>query len=336
MQLSPRLPARGRLSASRPAAAGLMALAVLLLLPLSRAAADDRAAAAVAPRASFTLGIQRLSGSTAYRIGGRVRTAHGDYDLGYFPISELKFRQEAWLVAAGAGFEPRPGLLLSLKLAGSASRQTGQTEDSDWLSDGILDIFSLTDTRAAFATLDLKASLRLSSAPAGSVWASAGLLRQHFGYELSALRQWSPSGRYPQAAVSIDGPVGTYEVDYIVPYAELTVAFDPRPDLRFELSAGISPRAFARDADDHLLRKKLSRGSGTGLAVLLAARGRWRLAGRLSGLLDVGYTAVAASGAQEQVFYEDTEEAARGTAYILDQTIGSRHLSAALSLGLEF
>lgn len=303
------------------------------------------------------VGAGLLGGDTTYSIGGSVTDDAGFRGELWDPLSELKWPLDVMMVTLGARAQ-FGALCLRGAVAKNATSDAGDMEDSDWgvyylLSGGDAhfspeskDIFSTSTTSLDALTVDARVRYEpwrgavrrsLRRAPFSPAL-GLGLRYQRFSITGSDVRQHSPTWAgygLPEDpfAGSQSGPVIEYDVTYVVPFAEIAGSYRFGESLRLEASLGYSPRASARDRDDHLLRSKLSKGSGNGQAWLFDLELRYQATRHWFATLGVAGLFVDTSGTQRQEFYAGEDAGVRLT---IDQKITSSQVSGALEVGYGF
>lgn len=325
---------------------GYLLAGVLLLGVAGPAAADDS-------HFDLRLGLGLLGGDSTYTIGGEISDNQGNHGYLRDPISELKWPLDVVLVSLGGRAE-FGRFSVRGEVAKNATSDAGDMEDSDWgvyydLSDGnsffsptSKDIYSTSSTDLDALIVDARGRYAVWRGSWFSTAVGLGVRYQKFSIVASDLDQYSPTfkaygldGFFPSDpfAAVVQGPVLDYEVTYTIPFAELSGRFQFGSLLSLEAALGYSPLVTAKDRDDHLLRDKLSEGSGSGSAVLFALELRlqlsrhWFAAAGASGLF------IDTSGTQEQRFYAGEDA---GYALTIEQTITSSQARGSLEVGFSF
>jgi outer membrane protease len=235
-------------------------LAFMLVLGLAENAFAER------PDVRLSAGIGYLQGETTYQIGGHFdspQLGSGDYS---FPISEL-----AWPLNVAMG---SVDLTASYwRLSGAASYRINlsdpkqKMEDSDWGaiegdSVDLLDIYSESSTTLNAKIFDGNVNFAFLKYSGWDMQIGLGYLWQDFSFVASDLDQWYPP--YPtEPHVYVSGRVGTYDVTYKVPYAELILNFYTKK-FKGAFTYQFSPFVNAEDEDHHLLRSIESHGYSDG------------------------------------------------------------------------
>ena len=239
-----------------------------------------------------TAGIGKLSGDTTYQIGGMVDdSAVGSYKL-HFPISELKFPLDVYMLYLGGSIEFADRWKASLNIQTNITDDPGNMKDSDW---GVpfeyppgsgwwwwhgpksLDIFSTSDTELEAMIWDINLGYTIYKAPKFSLIVGGGYLHQNFDFKCRLIRQYSPSGLSGYDYVG-DGSVGLiYEITYDIPYLEVGIQSNVNNKFSVEASLGYSPIVNAEDEDRHLARvpPRIAKGDFDGDAILFSLDGRY-------------------------------------------------------------
>lgn len=288
------------------------------------------------PKLDLTLGHGMLSGDTTYQIGGTVDTPSGSSEI-HFPLSELEFPLDVYMLSVGGSLEFAEKWKLSANVKKNINSDAGKMKDSDW---GIffddpdsLDIYSESDADLEALITDINLRYRFYKKSNWSFIAGLGYLRQNFDYEISNLDQWYPSLNdyygYDIGHDYVSGKVLEYEVTYNIPYMEIGTQFKIKDKFRLEASLGYSPLVNVTDEDNHILRSKISEGDCDGDAILLSLEGRYDFLTHWFLTLQLDYMMIETDGKQKQYTYGEW------TATI-DQEIESEQIFAALAVGYAF
>ena len=300
---------------------------------------------AEAPRSSesyITVGIGKLGGDTTYQIGGTIATPLGIGQL-HFPISELEFPLDVWMVSVEGSKEFAEKWKMSVGVKKNITTDAGKMKDSDWgayFLDGYawaekdtLDIYSESDAELDALIMDIDLRYRFYEKPSWAFFAGLGYIHQNFDYEISNLDQWYPSSTYyfgadlPHDYVS--GKVLTYEITYSIPYIEIGLQGTFKQNFSVETSLGYSPIVEAEDEDVHILRDRVSKADCEGDAILFSLRARFDFSKNWLVMAEFDYTKIEADG---------TSRTYVGGAYshTIDQEITSEQIFAGLSVGYAF
>lgn len=296
----------------------------------------------------FSLSTGYLKGDSTYQIGGHINMANGSQSTIHFPLSELAFPLDAVMLKAEVEATFADKWRLSLSGQTNITDDTGETEDSDW---GVwnwspasqLDIFSTTDTEMTALLFDGKLSYTFYQGYFGgssirknssnllfSYSAALGYKHQLFDFEVSNLDQWYPSS--PSTPhVRNSGLVGTYDVEYWIPYLELGMDVNKSDKYFFNLSVAYAPIMNAKDEDHHLLRGLvgISDHDWNGTAKFLTAKGRYNLNEHWFLGLEVEWMGIESEG--RSVTYDNGVYD-----HTIDNEITSEQLSSFLTLGYSF
>jgi len=283
-------------------------------------------------------GIGALSGHTTYQIGGRIFTPLGSGQV-HFPISELEFPLNVYMVSLGTNIEFKNKWEVSASVKKNVTDDAGKMKDSDWgaywlevgypAEQNTLDIYSESDAELDALMFDVNLRYKLYK----GISIGLGYTHQNFDYEISNLHQWYPSYNYYFGMESphdrIDGKVLTYEVTYNIPYVEIAFMGKATDNLYVEVSLGYSPIVDAEDEDHHLLRSKVNKSDCDGDAILFSLEGRYDLPKNWFLALGVDYTRIDTDGRSKAFFsgiYDHT----------IDIVIESEQVFYGLNIGYAF
>lgn len=258
-------------------------------------------AVAVASGSEIGLRAGYWTGRAVYRIGGHVRQPER---RGYvpFPISELDFPIAVAAGEAALAFEVQQARI-ELRAGGSLTEEAGSMKDSDWLTPSRpeqVDVYS--ESRSDLDGFWGAGQIRMPvlKTVTWGVDFGGGLRYETLEYACRLIRQWSPSGRFPEAEIEGDGTVGlTYRLHLTMPYVDVGMSLWPDARARGMLRAEVA-WVQARDKDVHLLRDPPITAKGTydGAAVRLRAEGEYVLASQWTALVTVEAMGLYAQGDQ--------------------------------------
>jgi len=276
-------------------------------------------------------GIVGLSGDTTYRIGGRYVTPSGSGTF-HFPISELEFPLDIWMLSVEESKEFAKKWKVSVGAKKNYTSNAGKMKDSDWLTStnpSQLDVYSQSDAYLDALILDIDVSCRFFERPHLSLIAGVGYIYQSFDYECKLNKQWSPSG-LPGYDYTGTGSVDlTYEVTYSIPYIKIGTQYAFNKKWSLEASLGYSPLVTVKDLDVHVLRAKISEGDCDGDAILFSLKGRYNVSRSWFFGLQLDYTYIETEGSQKQFL---------NGAWLttIDQEITSEQIFGVISMGYAF
>jgi len=279
----------------------------------------------------ITIGIGKLSGDTTYQIGGNYVTPLGSGQV-HFPISELEFPLDVWMVSVEGSKEFAEKWKVSVGVKKNITSDAGKMKDSDWLTlsnPGQLDVYSESDAKLDALIMDISLHYRFYEKSNWSLIAGLGYIRQNFDYGCKLIRQWSPSGLAGYDYTGT-GAVGiTYKVIYNIPYIEIGVQGSFKDDFSVEASLGYSSIVDAEDEDVHILRAMVSEADCDGDAILLSLKGRFYLSKNWLVMAEFDYTKIEVDG---------TSMSYIGGVYThtIDQEIKSEQIFAGFSVGYAF
>jgi len=225
----------------------------------------------------LSIGGGYLAGDTQYQIGGHTVFADGSSENIHFPLSELIFPLDSYVVKGQVDidFAHKWGLMFSAET--NLTDDSGNMEDSDW---GIhvgsptdqLDVYSESDTDMEMHAFEGKLTYQLYQGYYGetalnsgtgnsdivfSYTAGLGYKYQKYYFDVYDLDQWYPSA--PNAPHDyVDGLALTYEAEYQIPYLELGMKMSAYEKFLLELSVAYAPYVAFKDKDQHLLRGKVN------------------------------------------------------------------------------
>lgn len=298
-----------------------------------------------AAKFDIALGMGYHSGDTTYRIGGRVDSSSGSETV-HFPISELEFPLDVYMVSAKASMEFAGKWKLSLGAKKNISSDAGKMKDSDWLIPNSLDIYSESDADLDALILDVNLRYKFYESFHGDIsvnerdtinrnikwsfFSGLGYIHQNFDYEIKNLDQWYPSSpETPHDYVS--GLVLTYEVTYDIPYIEIGTQFKYKESFSIEISLGGSPFVHVEDEDHHILRSKVNKTNykWNRQAILFSLEGRYNFSNNWFMTLGFDYTKISAEGRSE-AYFEGVYD------HSIDDEIESEQAFTSLMVGYSF
>lgn len=285
---------------------------------------------AIGPRLQLTLGAEKWEGDTTYQIGGTVSTPSTAYEM-HFPISELEFPLDVYMISLSGSIEITKKLFLSAKAKKNITDDAGKMKDSDWITlsnPDQLDIYSESDTELDALIIDINLQYRFFEKSGWSFNAGVGYLYQKFDYECSLIRQWSPSGLSGYDYTGT-GEVGlTYEVRYSIPYTEIGAQFKIK-DFSVETTLGYSPFVNAKDEDHHILRSKVNKGDCDGDAIFFSLKGQYDFLKNWFLTLGFEFMKIETEGESDAYFYGVYD-------HTIDEEIFSEQKVIAFTVGYVF
>jgi outer membrane protease len=302
-------------------------------------AKQDKAKNAFAERPDIRLsaGIGYLQGETSYQIGGHFDSPQYPSHDYPFPLSELDWPLNVVMgsIDLTASYWRLSGAL-SYKANLSESKQ--KMEDSDWLtpsSPDQIDIYSESSTTNLDAKIfDGNINFEFLKYNGWGMQIGLGYLWQDLSFVAENLDQW-----YPQAPsaphVYVNGRVGTYEVTYSIPYAELLVNFYTKK-FKGALTYQFSPFVNAEDEDKHLLRQKTSKGYSDGYMNAGRFNFTYDFTNHFFGGIDFSYRQIQTTGYERQ-----HQAACAENKYVewwgdIDNDIYSEQIECKVSAGYKF
>jgi outer membrane protease len=269
----------------------------------------------------FGISLGYLTGNTLYHISS--------YDATGGVESELEFPLKTPLFSVAGGYigrdrKGREEFRVTFQWITNIGDGSGQMKDSDWFTDSVdislvgathqgLDIYSTSDITLRANILDLRGSYNAWRSKEVSIGPFGGILYQRFEYDASNANQVGYGPYAPVYTGFILGPVLTYDVTYVIPYAGIHAALLALRNFTAVAELGFSPIVSASDEDDHLLRGKVAKGSTTGTAFLATLSAQWDLKNEDSILLQGQYLKIDTSGTQTQTWYRAEGSIPAGT-----------------------
>ncbi len=291
-------------------------------------------------------GFERRFFHTLYQIGGTTLYRGGAY-RSHFPISELKFPVDVFMIYADLGFTFFDRVTLHYSVRKNLNERVGKMEDSDWVPyAGIKTIYSESDTRvnALFTDADLIA--RLFTVSFFTLRMGAGFTHQYLDYRCSNVEQvsvYSTVSPYigPPEVIRIPGRVLTYTIHYYIFTLQVTPVFTARfggGSLDIAAAIRFSPYLKGFDDDNHILRAKRSKGECRGTAFMPLLKLRYLFSNRIFITATLDYIWISAKGTQNQSYYLPVPEAGGipGWYARIDQKQKSQQLTVGLGAGYSF
>ena len=270
---------------------------------------------------TFGIGLGYLTGNTLYHISS--------YDATGGVESELEFPLQTPLFSLTGGYisrdrKGREEFRIALQWLTNIGSGSGQLKDSDWLTDSVdislvgsahpgLDIYSTSDITLRANIIDLRGSYNAWRSKDVSIGPFGGILYERFDYDARNANQVGYGPYAPGYTAYIPGPVLTYDVTYVIPYAGVHAELLALRKFTAVAELGFSPFVSASDEDDHLLRGKIAKGSTTGTAFLATLSAQWDLKNEDSILLQGQYLKIDTSGTQTQTWYRAEGSIPAGT-----------------------
>jgi len=282
---------------------------VISFLVVGLAVGGVASAYAEGPGVNLTLGIGKSGGDSTYQIGGTV-----DHEELHFPISELEFPLDVYMVSVGGSIELREKWKVSVGVKKNITSDAGKMKDSDWGyywlagypwgEQDTLDIYSESDADFHDLMMDINLRYRFYQMPNWWFTAGVGYIRQNFDWEVSNLDQWYPSSTYyfgyDFAHDYVSGPVITYKARYSIPYMEIATGLKIKDGFHVEASLGYSPMVNVTDEDNHILRDRVTKGDCDGDAVLFSLKGHYEFWNPWFLTIQVGYMNIDTDGKETQ------------------------------------
>lgn len=225
----------------------------------------------------FSIGGGYLYGSTQYQIGGHYIDADGTSDDLHFPISELRFPLDTYVIKGQVDLSlfEKWGVIFNLET--NPADGTGQMEDSDWgVWDGSaansLDIYSESNSDLSMLAFEGKLTYQIYQGYYGQNTLSAekanpgiiftyhvglGYKYQKFDFDIYDVEESYPSTPAVPDSYT-DGLAMIYEAEFQIPYLELGMEMALRDKFALGLNVAYAPYIAFQDKDQHLLRSKVN------------------------------------------------------------------------------
>ncbi|MBN2038985.1 MAG: omptin family outer membrane protease [Spirochaetes bacterium] len=292
-------------------------------------------------RFSVEAGLEANYGYTLYQIGGLIKEPDGSEYRVWFPLSELKFPLDVFMLSLDLNGEFFTKYFLHANVKTNITNHAGKMEDSDW---GVLsgdpdslEIYSESDARLEALILDTDFQVKVFSRSIITLLAGAGFLFENFQFDVSNVNQTSVNPSYTGYAA---GKVLTYEIDYYIPYLKITPCFEITEKIKIMHSFAISPYVIAKDVDDHLLRYKESKGDARGMAFITSLKSEFKLSSSVNLNITLNYKYITAEGTQSQYqyreYYNGEETVPVGPIGEIENKIKSSRYSAEVKAGVVF
>lgn len=261
----------------------------------------------------FTTGMEKLSGYTRYQIGGFFVNPDGTYGRTYFPLSELKFPLNVYMVSANSAVTVLEKIKIDFCFKKNFTSRAGKMKDSDWgirsNNSSSLEIFSESDSRLNFYSIDSCLSYILFNKEIISLNIGMRFLYQYFSFDISNLNQWDyfPSTGQTQYTV-VDGKVLTYKAKYYIPYMHFSSCIVLDSSFYITAVLDFSPVVVAKDFDDHILRGKSMKGKSNGSSFHLSLNAKYYFNKIVYIGLALDHIWIDCTGTQTQYYYRDSND----------------------------
>lgn len=280
----------------------------------------------------FTSGIGKLDGDTTYRIGGKLYGPGSGIGAGEipFPISELQFDIDVYMLSLGGGMKFANDWDLSLTVKKDIASNGGVLKDSDYVPiSKIPDTYSESDADIDVWMLDINIRYRFLE----GIYAGIGYIYQNFDYDVKNFRQWYPLLDYA-LGFNFQGDYGTgvgltYDVKYHIPYLEIGTKGHISDEVSIDTNIRYSPIVWAKDKDNHALRGIYSTGDCTGHAFLWTLKGRYDFPQNWFMSFEFDYTRINTSG-DSKVYVNDQWQ------WTIDREVESTQIYFTLMGGYRF
>lgn len=233
------------------------------------------------------VGLEKMTGDTAYSIGGSVTMADGSQGNMHFPLSKLEWPLDIQLVRIEAERMIGSVWRINGTIKKSLSNPADTMKDSDWglnyldgepnTSTDDLDAYSESDIADFDALIwEIECSRTLLQRKTWNLYAGLGYQHQKFEYNGKLIQQTEYLRGTPVNVLNGDGNVGiTYDITYKMTYIHVGGEYRVTPNFILTGSLSYSPWVNAADEDNHLLRNKVSIGDMDGTASMIDVMGRY-------------------------------------------------------------
>jgi len=304
-----------RVTTAAAAASAIIFAFIISAAPLSaegeQSAGRDRAKKT---SVGIETGVDRYYGYTKYQIGGNTSGRMNYFPYWYpnikiwFPLSELKFPMETWMVYGKATLNYSGFMTIEAGFKKSVSPKTGHMEDTDWTLSGIQTIYSESTARMDAVISHFDALFTAVEDGPFSLRLGLGFMHQYFDFICSNVAQVDASNVIYGKPVYFDiigGRTLTYELKYFIPHLSGAMKLSFFSDsLDFNLGLKYSPFNCALDKDDHILRARMSRDRATGYATVMTLfKVKYRFDSGVFLTAGFDYTYILMKGTQRQYNY---------------------------------
>ena len=319
-------------------AISLFLLLALLAVPVAlRGQETAPGEAKKKPIARFDLenGFERYFFYTKYQIGGLTYSRTGVTPY-YFPISELKFPLDVFMIYANLNLNFVDRVNFHFNVRKNIHNKVGKMEDSDWYPyPGLKTTYSESTARLNALITEADVTVRLFTVSFFSLVLGGGFTHQYLFFWCSDTEQ---KDILSMSYIRIPFKTQTYDLRYYMTTVQLTPVFTFIQQIEIALAIRFSPYLRAHDIDDHKLRAKKSVGDSTGWGFMPSLRVRYMFANRIFLAAQLDYLLLNTQGHQTQSFYLPTAEASGipGWAARTENRLKSEQLSVGLGAGYSF
>ncbi len=303
------------------------------------------------------VGTGLLHGDTTYQIGGKTVYSDGSRETIHFPLSELEFPINTYMLSINGTIEFSKQLTGNLGLKKTIVDASDTFKDSDWgvwhiggelphdsstcpptlCTADSLDIYSESDATLDALIFDINLRYkfldRTFKKSSLGLFAGVGYRYEYFDYKVSDLDQWYPSFEdyfgFDFGHEYESSTVLTYAVHYNIAYMEAGASISLFNSIEIDGSIGYSPLVYVLDRDNHLLRDKISRGELYGHAMLYSLNLSGNIWGNWFAAIHMNYTSIDTEGEQKQ-YISNLLYAT------IDEEVTSHQTSAFVNIGYVF
>jgi len=304
-----------------------------------------------------TIGAGLLHGDTTYQIGGNTVYSDGSRETIHFPLSELEFPINTYMLSISGTIEFSQQLTGTIGIKKTIADDSDKLKDSDWgvwhiggelphnsstcsptlCTADTLDIYSESDATLDAFIFDINLRYKFPDSKfkksSLGLFAGVGYRYEYFDYEVSDLDQWYPSFEdyfgFDFGHEYASSTVLTYDIHYNIAYIEAGASMELSKFIEIDASIGFSPLVYVKDRDNHLLRDKISRGELYGHAMLYSLNLTGNIRGNWFATIHVDYTSIDTDGEQKQYFSNSLYAT-------IDEEVTSHQTSAFFNIGYSF
>lgn len=290
---------------------------------------------------STEAGPEEYFGYTLYQIGGIAEEPDGTRYKYSFPISEIKLPIDIFMFSCDVKGELFERFILHTNIKKNITNDAGKMEDSDWLGSSDhpheLIIYSESDAKLEAFIINTDFQVKTFSNSLFTLFTGAGFLYQNFKYDMNNLKTTIFNPAY---VIEASGKIITYEIDYYIPYIEVTPCFDIKNKLKIMHRFAVSPDITAKDVDDHLLRYKESKSDVHGFAFITSLKTEYYLNSLVYFNLTLNYNYMYADGwckqYQYKEYFDGTNTIPVGPIGKIENKIESSQFSVVINAGIRY
>ena len=230
-------------------------------------------------KAEIMVGVESWSGDNTYQIGYPVHWFDGVVESGNFPLSQLEFPLDIYMVTAKGNVEFQDTWMFSAAVKKDISPPGDQMIDQDWLTasnPSQLDVYSnsnVSDFKGY--EFDVTAKYKFLRGENWSLNGGLGYIYQNWQYTTNIVQQNSPSGQTGYYYLGDGAPNINYKLEYNIPYIQIGGKINIAQQFSMESNISYSPLVKAEDVDQHLLQEKVNKGDLDGHSWMFNIKGKY-------------------------------------------------------------